>query len=211
MAVDLSSVGTGAANIGIIIVVALVALGFVAAFFYLLSWRKKWQQFKVIVWGKDSFGQVYEEYDRAGIFVDKVTGNKRFFLQKNKLGLNPDNVPYVVDKKGKKMVYLLKTGLKNFFYLQPRLNTDGKITFQVGEEDVNWAVNAFERQKKLFGENKLLQYMPFIALAFVSIIILIIFIYFFKNFGVLKDVALAFKDSATAFAQSASGTVVLPS
>ena len=175
MAIDLGSIGSSAANIGIIIVVILLVGGFLIGLMFLYFYTKKWKQFKVIVWGKDSFGQVYEEYDSAGIFVDKQTMNKRFFLKNNKVGLNPDNVPYVVDRKGKKMVYVIKTGLKNFYFLQPKLDTQGKITFSVGEEDVNWAVNAYERQKKVFGSSMLLQYMPFIVLAFVSIIVLVIF------------------------------------
>jgi hypothetical protein len=79
----------------------------------------------------------------------------------------------------------------------------------VGEEDVNWGVNAYERQKKIFGSNALLQYLPFIALGFVSIVILIMFIYFFKQFSVLKDVALAFESAARTLAQANGGTVVL--
>ena len=40
-------------------------------------------------------------------------------------------------------------------------------------------------------------------------IILIIFIYFFKEFGVMKDVAVAFADAAQSLAQARSGTLVM--
>jgi hypothetical protein len=206
---DLSSIGSGAANIGVTIFLMLLTIGVVVGVVMLIQYRKKYKQFKITIWGRDSFGGIYEEYDEAGIFVDRHTGNKRLFLRRNKVGLNPDNIPYVINKKGKKMIYLTRVGLKNFNYLKPRMNLEGVVSFSVGEEDVNWAVNAYERQKKLFGGNILLQYLPFIALALVSIVILIVFIYLFKNIGVLKDVAVAFQEAATAFAQSQGGTVVI--
>ena len=168
---------------------------------------KRFSQFKVVIWGRDGFGQVVQTSDQAGIFVDKKTNNKRFFLKKNNVGLDPDNVPYIQQGR-KRVVYLLKTGLKNFSFIKPVIKDD-VFSVDVGEEDVNWAINAYERQKTSFAKNLLLQYLPFIALAFVSIIILILFIYFFKQFGVLKDVAVALADASRAFAQSQGGTVIL--
>ena len=61
----------------------------------------------------------------------------------------------------------------------------------------------------MFSQSLLLQYMPFIAMAFAFLIILIIFIYFFKEIGVLREVAIAFKEAAQAFAQAKTGTVVM--
>ena len=49
-----------------------------------------------------------------------------------------------------------------------------------------------------------MQYLPFMMLAFVSIIILVMFIYFFKEFDTLKDVAIALKEAALA----TRGTVI---
>lgn len=191
-----------------IMLFSIVILGAVAiGGFFLYRKKKRYGQFKCIIWERDGFGQITETSDRAGIFVDGKTKNKRFFLKKANVGLDPDNVPYI-SRGGEKFVYLIKTGLKNFQFVKPRIR-DEKVFLEVGEEDVNWAVNSYERQKKVFGTNALLQYLPFIALGFVSMIILIVFIYFFRQFGVLKDVAIALQNAAEALAQASGGTVVL--
>jgi hypothetical protein len=106
-------------------------------------------------------------------------------------------------------VYLYRKGLKNFFFLRPNVQMD-KVDVQVGEEDVNWAANSYEKAKKLFSASTLLQYMPFILLALVSIIILVMFIYFFKDFGVLKEMAVALQAAAEAMRQASAGTTIIP-
>jgi len=200
-------IGSWALNIIVIIVSICFICGMTIVLAKLLITYKRYSQFTCIVWGRDGFGQTTETKDRAGIFVDRKTLNKRFFMKKANVGLDPDNVPYI-QQGNKKVVYLLKTGLKNFRYVKPRINNPN-LVLEVGEEDVNWAINAYERQKKIFNQNILLQYMPFIALAFVSIIILIMFIYFFKQFGTLAKVASSLSEAARAYAQAHAGTVVL--
>jgi len=206
--VTLTGVASGALNIGILVGVVLIVGGLVIATTVLLLKWKKFSQYECIIFEKDGFGQLKYKTDMAGIFVDSKTKNKRLFLKKNNVGLNPDNVPYLSGKKGLKTIYLYQTGLKNFHYI--RMNVTDKFDITVGEEDVNWAINAYDRQKKLFNQSLLMQLMPFIALAFTSIIILIIFIYFFKDFAVLKDVAIALKEAAQANAQASSGTAIIP-
>jgi len=182
--------------LAIIIVGALIIVGLWAYF----KW-KRYKDFKVVIYDQ---GKITETYDKAGIFVDNKTKNKRFFLKKANVGLDPDNVPYKMGTKGEKIVYLLQTGLKNFQYLDIDV-TESDININVGEEDVNWAVNSYERQKKLFSKNLLMELMPFLLIAFVSIIILIIFIYFFKDFSVLKDVAINLKEASLA---CKAGTII---
>ena len=104
-------------------------------------------------------------------------------------------------------VWLYRTGLKNFQYVDLNITPNPGATITVGEEDVNWAINAYERQKKLFSTTLLMQLMPFIMLAFVSIIILIIFIYFFKEFSTLKDMAVAMGEAAQIIAQARTGVI----
>ena len=202
----MSGVGDIAVNI-LILLFGLIFIGGVCfGLFLLVRRRKQYNQFKCIIWGRDAFGQLTETTDKAGIFVDTKTKNKRFFLKKAHVGLNPDNVPYIQSGKVK-IVYLLRTGLKNFQFIRPLIADNFSI--DVGEEDVNWAVNAYERQKKVFGSSMLLQYMPFIVLAFVSIIVLVIFMNLFKKFDVLGEIAASMSQAATAMAQAQSGTVVL--
>lgn len=207
--VDLAGLGNNVLTFAILTISILIFGGIAIGAYYLYSKWKKYQQFTCVIWERDGFGQMTETYDQAGVFVDLKTKAKRLYLKKNKVSLNPDDIPYLPGK-GKKVIYLLRTGLKNFYYIKPNIQTDD-INFSVGEEDVNWAINDFERQKKMFDQNALLQYLPFIALAFVSIIIVVIFIYFFKDFAVLRDVAQGLKEAAQALAQAQTGTVVIPS
>jgi len=204
---DIGSVGSWAVNLGMIILVLLFFVVIAGLMAFMMAQYKKWSQFTCVIWGKDGFGQVVESSDKAGIFVDRKTKNKRFFMRKAKVGLDCNNVPYI--QKGRmKVVYLLRSGLKNFTFIKPEISDD-KLTFDVGEEDVNWAINSYEKQKRLFNQNVLMQYMPFIMLGFVSVIILIMFIYFFKQFPTLLKTAEALKEAAIAYAQAQSGTVVL--
>lgn len=208
MAFDVGTITSNLLNVGVMIgAVLLVVSVLIVATFFVIK-RFKFGQFKVVKWTTDAYGNTRETYDSAGIFVDAKTHNKRFFLLKAKVGLDPDNVPYVMGKGGKPVVYLLQTGLKNFRFIKPRI-VDGAYSFAVGEEDVNWAINAYERAKKTFNQSKLLQYMPFIIIGFVTVIILVIFIYFFRNFDVLKDVAVELNEAARQIAMARSGTLII--
>ncbi len=202
MALDYQGVLDSGLNILIMLLSVVIGGGGVWGGIWLYFKWKKYKEYKCVIWGRDSSGNLNESYDRAGVFVDSKTQNKRLFLKKNNVGLDPDNIPYI-NAGGNKIIYLLQKGLKNFHYIKIKV-VDTNVTLNVGEEDVNWAINAYDRQKKLFNQNLFMQYLPFIALAFVSMIILIIFIYFFKDFAVLKDVAIALRDASIA----QHGTVV---
>ena len=204
----ISNLGSGALNVGIMLIVTIVAIGVIIGLAIVIRHAKKYSQYKIVIYSKDTFGQIKQEYDQAGIFVDKNTRNKRLFLKKNNVGLNADQIPYISDAKGKKTIYLYKVGLKNFKYIKVTVNTEtDNIKTHVGEEDVNWAINAYERAKKSFTQTMLMQYLPFIVLAFVSIIILIMFLYFFQQFSVLKELGVALQSTAQTLA---GGSTVLP-
>jgi len=205
---DLAGMGAAALNLTLmiisIVVVSATSAGLLWAY---LRW-KRYSQFKVVIWEKDGFGQFSEQYDKAGVFIHKKTKAKRLWLKKAKVGLTPDQIPYIQTGKTK-VVYLIKVGSKNFRFFKPVLNTK-QIGISVGEEDVNWATHDFQVDKHQFSDNPLLQYMPFITIGFVTVIILIIFVYFFKNFDVLKDVAIAFQEAAKQLALASSqGTVII--
>lgn len=198
----------GNAVLLVILVISIVAIvGLVVAATIAVLHFKRYKQFKCVIWEKDTFGQLQEGYDEAGIFVDRKTKNKRLFLRKNKVGLNPDTIPYIRGTK-RKTIYFYKTGLKNFHFINVGLG-EPAVTLTVGEEDVNWSINAYERQKKMFQNSFFIQILPFLTIAFVSIIILIIFIYFFREFSTLGDMAVAMKEAAEAIARAKSGTTVL--
>ena len=205
----LSGTAFSTVNIIIFVIIGIVALGIVVVFIFMYNKWKKFQEFRCVIWRVDSIGRITEKYDSAGIFMDHKTHNKRFFMKNSNVGLDPDNVPDVFSIKGKRVVYLLQTGLKNFHFIKANVEFP-KVTLTVGEEDVNWSINAYERSKSMWLTSKLLQWLPFIILAFVCIIILIIFIYFFKNFDVLRQVAVAFQEAATEYAKSRMNTTILP-
>lgn len=206
---DWSVVTDMASSILVMILGLLLFISIIAVVVFVAIKYKRYSEFKCVIWGADGFGQTIEKTDNAGIFVDRKTQNKRLFLKNNKVGLDPDNVPYIQSGRSK-VVYLLQVGLKNFRYIRPSVNPDD-FGFEVGEEDVNWAVNDYEKQKLRFSQSMLLQYLPFISLAFVSIVIMIVMVYLFNKFEVFVDVAQATKEAANAIAQANSGTVVLPS
>ena len=129
-------------------------------------------------------------------------------MKKSNVGIQPDNIPYIHTTGGKKIVYLLKTGLKNYRFINPIISKD-IVAFNVGEEDVNWAINDYERAKKAFGQSLLMQLLPFIVLAFTSIIILILFIFLFKKLDVLSEFGASLAEAAKYVAQAKSGTTII--
>jgi len=199
---------SGILNGVVMIVGAIIVFGviFLASKWYMDN-VKRYKQFNCVIFQRNGFGQLEQKRDQAGIFTDGRTKNKRLYLKNCKVGLDPDNVPYI-STRGTKVIYLLQTGLKNFRFINIDIK-EPNIDMTVGEEDVNWAINAYERQKALFQDSKWMQLLPFIAIAFVTIIILVIFIYFFKNFDVLKDVAIALKETASELAKANADTVIV--
>jgi len=193
---------------GIIAVVVIGVLIWLGWNFYVKKF-KRFQQFNVVIWQKDGFSQFKIKYDKAGIFIDDATKNKRLFLKQANVGLNPDNVPYLTSSSGKKTIYLLQTGLKNFKYIKPNI-TDDYISFTVGEEDVNWAINSYQRDKQRFSQSWLMQYLPFIILAFVCMIILVLFMQLFKQFPVMKEMLAEMTEIAKYLAQAKTGTITIP-
>jgi hypothetical protein len=205
----LSNIGGGALNAVIIIIFVLVVVSIVGALAWSYFKTKRYKEYICIVWSRNGFGQLQQNFDNAGVFMDRKTNNIRLFLKNANVGLCPDDIPYLPGAKGQKYIYLYRKGLKNFFFLRSDVQMDF-VNIKVGEEDVNWAVNSYEKAKKLFTSNMFLQYMPFIALALVSIIILVMFIYLFKDFKVLRDVATALQAAAEAMRSASAGTTIIP-
>jgi len=192
-----------------IVIAVVIMLCAVAVMFFLVSRaKKKYQQFLCVIFDKDGYGNRTITYDNAGIFIDKKTNNKRFFLKKHNVGLSPDNVPAIYDGKNK-VVFLKKDGLKNFRFIKIGFKGDvgnERPVMECSEEDVNWAVNSYERQKK-FNNAWLEKYLPYIALAIVAMVIMIVFIYFFKDFDKLEKMSVNLKYVADAMLQIQNQTM----
>jgi hypothetical protein len=205
---DIQAASSSALYIILIVLIIILALSVFGFGLYQYLQHRRYKEFKCYVYEKDGLGNVQCWIDQAGIFVDPKTHNKRFFMKKANVGLETDNVPYIKMPNGEKQVMIARTGLKNFSFIKLNIEVN-KVNVSVGEEDVNWAINSYERAKKLFTQSLLMQLLPFIALAFVSIIILVIFIYFFKDFTVLKDVAISLKETAQALQQVQGGSAII--
>ena len=65
--------------IGLVVIIAVAIIGY--TIWYLMK-RKKYSEFIVRILEEDSHGNIHETGDRAGIFLDKHTGFKLFFLEK---------------------------------------------------------------------------------------------------------------------------------
>ena len=215
MALDTTQIAAMGMNIwkwvayGIMFAVSMGAI-YAAAYWYN---RKKRYNYIVRVFNRDATGNVVQQPDdKGGIFLDKKTNYRLFLLRKYKFGLDPDEIPYLITSRGQKIVYLLQSGLKNFQFLKPSVSGNPGLVFNVQDEDVAWAVNAYERHKKAFQQNLLQQIMPILGMAFVFMLIVVSLYFIFKNFGTLGDTANAFNAAAAEFTKAMQmqklGTVV---
>lgn len=206
--VDVSGVLNTAGSVIIIFGIVLSVMGLLVFGIWKYMQNRRYSAYDVVIYEKDGLGTVLETTDKAGVFVDRKTKNKLLFLKKNKnVSMNPDRIPFITRNGTRKVVYLMKYGLKNYVYLKPSL--DKNLDFSVGEEDINWAINTYEKQKAGLMTDKLLQYMPFMVLAVVSVVILVMFVYFFKSFDSLKDLGVSMTEAANAIRDANSGTTVI--
>jgi len=203
----LASWGSNALNIMLLMMVLLLVVGIILGAFWFWNRSKRYSKFECLIFRKDAIGKEDYDWDVGGIFVDGKTKNKRLFLKKHNVSLNADNIPYI-NKGKKRLVMLHQDGLKNFAFINPVINARG-ITWSVGEEDINWALQDYERQKKKWDFSMLLQYMPYIMIGFTTIVIVVILISFFKEFKTLGTIAEAMREASHELAQAKAGTVIL--
>ena len=205
----MAAMGSNAVTLVIIVICGLILVAILVALLLGYMHSRRYKQYKVIIFQSDGVGHTIWRTDDGGIFVDGKTGNKRLFLKNSKVGLEPDNIPFIPTSKGNKVVMVLQTGLKNFKYIWPVIKAD-LIQFTVGEEDVNWAVNEYEAQKKRFNMNWIAQYLPFIILAFCFIVMSILMVSIFQKLPMIKDIVLEMKNVAELLVQARSGTTIIP-
>jgi hypothetical protein len=219
MAFDFISVFSGFVTVGggILIIIILATIGSLIWWFY--SQAKKWKQFVCIIFSKDAFGNAIREIDNAGIFLDKTTNMKRFFIKKANIGLDPDKVKYIMSTDGKtKYVYLRKYAPKNFaFYDLTKLLEKDNAQLSVTEQDVNWALQEFRKHKALDNKNFWNQYGTYIIWGFAVISTLVLFALLVQKFEILSSVASSISAAATALKEAAqqlavakSGSQIIP-
>lgn len=149
------------------------------------------------------------KHDRGGIYTKKGTGLKRFYLFNNRVGLNPDNVPFIFGNKGQKVVTLWQTGLKNFRYVNPYISSNPGFNMHVGEEDVNWAIATYTEWKNKLEFNTWLQRHGHILLWAITIVgSLFVFWFLSSKFDVMQGVATNINQAAQALRDANAGTIV---
>jgi len=186
----------------IIVMIALMVLAAIGVYLFFYFRNKKYAEFHVVIFEKDSLGNTHEKYDRAGIFLNKKTNLKLLFLKKLKKGMNPNGIPYVTsqDKKGRliKTIYMVKTGVSNYRFCKVTLD-EGVLKYSVGEEDVNWAAQDYETVTKTFGTTSFLEkYGGYILFIITIIIVMVILLSLFGKFVIMRDVATQLKLTADA-------------
>lgn len=150
---------------------------------------------------------------KGGTYVDSKTKNKRFFLKGTNVGLDPDKCPELpVFNAGsmnpKKVVFMVKSGFKSYRYLRPYITQDKQFDFSVGEEDVNWGINAYQKQKALYGQSFWDKLMPYMGVIITSVFMFLIVIYVFKQLPQMKEILLVLKDIVDGLAKAKMGTVI---
>ena len=219
MAFDFISVFSGFVKVGggLLVVIILASMG--SLIWYFITQAKKWKQFVCVIFSKDAFGNAIREIDHAGIFLDKTTNMKRFFIKKANIGLDPDKVKYIMSTDGKtRFVYLRKYAPKNFaFYDLSKLLDKDNPELKVTEQDVNWALQEFRKHKALDNKNFWNQYGTYIIWGFAVISTLVLFALLVQKFEILSNVASAISSASTALKEAAqqlavarSGSQIIP-
>lgn len=215
--VNLSGVGNGIMNFAMLMAGILILIAIAVVLFIYMRNRKKYSEYHVVVKQLDSNGNVIETWDKGGVFVDKLTQHKRLFLKKGKVGLNCNNVPYTIaiTPKGKvmKMVYLVKTGEKNYKFIHENIDKD-IIKYTVGEEDVNWSVTEYEKVKNTVGKNSFLEkYAPYIMFVVSILLFFIIVIYVLNKLEailpLMQQISENLAAASGALPQTYNGTMIM--
>lgn len=171
--------------------IGLVLLTGVIAFLVLYFMNKRYSQYEIEIYEKDSMGNIFRKYDKAGIFLDKRTKFRLLFLKGAKVGMNPNNIPHVnsIDGKGKvhKIVQLLKTGVRNYRFIKLKIENDNLIN-TVGEEDLNAAEQDWAKILETYSKPSWLEkFGGFAMFGLAMIIIFILVLYIFTKFSILDD------------------------
>jgi hypothetical protein len=174
--------GGASLNIGMVFFVILILGGVIFYIRYLYVKWKRFQQYKVLVMYKDTFGNTAYMWDKAGVFINKNLNAKRFYLKKHGCSLSADDVPFIPYGKHR-LVILQKISSKNFRFIKPSMAD--KLTFTVSEDDVNWAMEEYSVQKKRWTWSLLKEYLPFVMLFLGMVFIVILALSIIKKFDVI--------------------------
>jgi hypothetical protein len=205
---NMSGAGNALQTFAIIMGVLIV---FGGLFFLVMLKVRVWlryKQYTCIIFEKDALGNTIETYDKAGVFFDKKSNQKLLRLKNLKVGFDPDRIGYHFTKKSK-IIYFLKYGLKELRPISFSISNPD-FTYKVGEVDLNWMIDDFNRNTLMFKTNSWLQQLlPFIIFGVLVFGVLILFYFLFQKFDVLQDVAVNLNAAAKQLAAVNGGTTVI--
>ncbi len=194
-------------NIVAVILIIVCGLGLL---FLIVRAVYLWKRYNIpveVIEKDTSTGVPVHEKDKGGIFFDRETGMRLFFLKKHKVGLKPDNIPFVRTPKGKK-VFVYRYGFRNFSFMRPSIDNP-EMVFSVGDEDISWALLAYERGNKVFVNTMLGQLMQMMPYIIGGVILIIMMVYMFKSIPYLKELTVELRGLAAEMAKARAGTVVI--
>ena len=209
-AIDFGNVGSGVMNfVWVLFLILGTIVMAVVGYWAFNKFRNKNKfdyQVHIYYQEKDSRMPIFK-MDKGGVFMNNKTGLKRFYLFNENIGLNPDNVPFMFNKKGGRIVTLWQSGLKSFRYANVSINSPLAIT--VGDEDVNWAISTFTEWKHRFQFKSFLeQYGHMILWAVTVLGTMFIFWFVTQKFDVLQGAATALNNAAEALRDANAGTII---
>jgi len=173
---------------GLTTIIILAIIGLITWYFMK---HRRYKEYRIEILDKDSNDNVYKIYDRGGVFIDRKTKMRLLWLEKAKVGMNPNNIPYISHKtkKGKiiKTVYLRKIGVNNYVFINVKLGE--KVEMTCGEEDLNNAQSELIKIKRVTSKESLLnKLLPYVVWAITIIVIMIILVSLFNKFTILEKV-----------------------
>lgn len=177
---------------GLILFAGFMFLSVIGAicWWYFMVYRP-YRQYEVIIFEKDNFSNVVTTKDYGGIFVKG--DNKRLWLKSSKVSLPADNIPYIIVAGSRlKRLFLHKKGHKNYVFVDVELDDKG-LKFNVGEEDVNWALISYKQSQLRFQNNIWVTLAPYGIVLVAMFVTFAIFFMLIKKFDTLLEIAQTLK------------------
>ena len=210
---ELGLAASSAVNIMVLVIAIVFAVTMAVSSVLIVMYLKRYK-YKVFIFRTDKEGRIVNYTtpykDVASIHINRKSNMKLLFLRKNKVGLRPDDIPWIYFGKHPS-VFLVQNGLKNFSFCKFKHlhKTSNKLDLEVYDEDISWAINEYAKAKKTFSNNLLLQYLPYIGTAIFVVMSFVMLIYVFNQWlPTFEAASESLKEAAIAIGRAQGGTIV---
>lgn len=210
--VDFFGVLSSASDAALMIVLIVMTCSILGVMAWLIIQAKRYNIF-VTIYEHDAFKNLVGKQTKGGVFVDRKTNTKRFWIKKLKsFSLDPEKVRLVPEKRGRKMfykAYLYKFSDTDIRPVEWNISPNPGMTATITEEDANWLNSALIKWEATIFSNKLLQYLPLAIMIFSLILVFIIAIMLIKKFDVILPASENLKMAAESIARAQTGSGVI--